>query len=483
MLTATPTTPTPTPAPAPAPIADSTPRTAIEPAGGLVLRLQATVLSHPRLIDAATAFASDLAEAMHCERVSVGLVKRASVRLVAVSSGRNLDAGSDTARALGAAMNEAFDQKSSLCFPPQAAALPLITLAHQRLALTGSCAATLSIPLMNLGRIGGIVTLERGTGTFADWEIALAEDAACFAGPLIELKRDAQEAWFTRLGGEVKARAARVAAPGHTGTKLAFWGALAIFCAATLIPLPYRVSAPARLEGSVQRVIVAPADGFLRQANVRAGDSVQAGQVLAELAGEDLELERRRRESELRQHENAYKGALARADRAQMVIHQARAGEAQAMLALIEVQVDRAQIRAPFDGVVIKGDLTQNLGAPVQRGEVLLTIAPNDRFRLIVEVEEADVGALAPDQHGKLALAASPDRTLGFEVRRIIPVATAADARNYFEVEAELDAAGMALRPGLRGVAKIDAGRRSLWWMLTHRAFAWLSLAFWSISP
>ena len=106
MLTAIPTTPTP----APAPIADSTPRTAIEPAGGLVLRLQATVLSHPRLIDAATAFASDLAEAMHCERVSVGLVKRASVRLVAISSGRNLDAGSDTARALGAAMNEAFDQ-------------------------------------------------------------------------------------------------------------------------------------------------------------------------------------------------------------------------------------------------------------------------------------------------------------------------------------------------------------------------------------
>jgi len=233
----------------------------------------------------------------------------------------------------------------------------------------------------------------------------------------------------------------------------------------------------------VQRAIVAPADGFLRQANVRAGDRVRAGQVLAELAGEDLALERQRRESELRQHENAYRGALARADRAQMVIHQAKAGEAQALLALIEVQIERAQITAPFDGVVIKGDLTQNLGAPVQRGEVLLTIAPSERFRLIVEVDEADIGAIEAGQAGRLALAARPDQTMGLTVRRIVPVATAADARNYFEVEAELDATGQPLRPGLRGVAKIDAGQRSALWMLTHRAVAWLALALWSIAP
>jgi len=165
------------------------------------------------------------------------------------------------------------------------------------------------------------------------------------------------------------------------------------------------------------------------------------------------------------------------------VIHQAKAGEAQALLALIEVQIERAQITAPFDGVVIKGDLTQNLGAPVQRGEVLLTIAPSERFRLIVEVDEADIGAIEAGQAGRLALAARPDQTMGLTVRRIVPVATAADARNYFEVEAELDATGQPLRPGLRGVAKIDAGQRSALWMLTHRAVAWLALALWSIAP
>jgi multidrug resistance efflux pump len=204
------------------------------------------------------------------------------------------------------------------------------------------------------------------------------------------------------------------------------------------------VSAPARLEGSVQRAIVAAADGFLQQANVRAGDTVKEGQVLAELASQDLQLERRRRESEMRQHENAYKTAQSRNDRAQMVISQLKAGEAQALLALVDGQIERARIQAPFDGVVIKGDLSQNLGAPVQRGEVLLTIAPSDSFRIIVEVEETDIAAIKPGQRGQLVLAAMPERRLDVTVQRVVPVATAADARNYFEVEASLDRRGRA---------------------------------------
>eukprot|EP01034_Spumella_vulgaris_P003030 gene3030-3915_t len=141
-----------------------------------------------------------------------------------------------------------------------------------------------------------------------------------------------------------------------------------------------------------------------RQAEL--GQRVKAGQVLAELASQDLLLERRRRESELAQHENAYRAALAHNDRAQMVVSQSRAGEAQALLSLTDSQLERARIVAPFDGIVIKGDLSQSLGAPVQRGEVLLTLAPNDSFRLIVEVDEADIAAIRPGQTGELALAA-----------------------------------------------------------------------------
>ena len=50
--------------------------------------------------------------------------------------------------------------------------------------------------------------------------------------------------------------------------------------------------------------------------------------MLAELAEQDLQLEHKRWASELAQHENAYAAAMARADRTQLVISQARADEA-----------------------------------------------------------------------------------------------------------------------------------------------------------
>jgi multidrug efflux pump subunit AcrA (membrane-fusion protein) len=205
--------------------------------------------------------------------------------------------------------------------------------------------------------------------------------------------------------------------------------------------------------------------------------------VLAQLSSQDLELERKRRESELRQHEGGYRAAQARNDRTQMVTYQAKAAEAQALLSLVESQLQRARIVAPFDGIVIKGDLSQNLGAPVQRGEVLMVLAPNDSFRLILEVDESDVGAVRPGQRGELALAAQPDHPLPFLTRRIVPVATTADGRNYFEVEAALQQALPQLRPGLSGVAKVEAGSQPLGWLLAHRAVDWLRLAWWKVAP
>ena len=80
--------------------------------------------------------------------------------------------------------------------------------------------------------------------------------------------------------------------------------------AATFVPVSYNVGAPARLEGSVQRIVAAPIDGFLDQVNVRPGDRVRANDVVAELAMRDLQAERAKRQSELAQHENLYGAAL-----------------------------------------------------------------------------------------------------------------------------------------------------------------------------
>jgi multidrug efflux pump subunit AcrA (membrane-fusion protein) len=444
------------------------------PAHGLLLRPLAAALSRGELGEAAAAFCSELCELLRCSRGSVGVMDHGELRLAGSSHPAELQGGQPGATSLLAAMQEALDQHQAVAWP-QLAGHDLVCLGQRQLAPSG---AACSVPLVDGTRIVGALTLERTGPGFTAAELATLADLSRLAGPVFALKTQLAQPWHRRA---VHAVRERLANPSRRTVHLAV-GALVLLLALA-IPLPWRVSAPARLEGSVQRAVVAATDGYLQQANVRPGDRVRAGQVLAELASQDLELERRRRESELRQHESAYRAAQARSDRAQMVTFQAKAAEAQAMLSLVETQLQRARIEAPFDGIVIKGDLSQNLGAPVQRGEVLMVLAPNDSFRLILEVDEADVGAIRADQRGALALAAQPDRTLPFVTRRIVPVASTAEGRNYFEVEAALEQGLPQLRPGLSGVAKVDAGWRPIGWLLAHRGLDWLRLAWWKVTP
>ena len=273
--------------------------------------------------------------------------------------------------------------------------------------------------------------------------------------------------------------------------------------ALALIPASYSVTAPARVEGAVQRVLAAPANGILKSSLVRPGDSVRQGQILAELLDRDLQLDRSKFQGEMAQHENAYAAAMARSDRSNMMIYQAKVAEARAQSDLVEQQLSRIQMQAPIDGVVIQGDLSQMLGSPVEKGQVLMTIAPKDEFRVIVELDERDIQSLKPGQAGRLVLSALPWDSVAIIVERITPMATVIDGRNVFEIEAKLtqspsqaqsqsqsssraQAATQAprdLRPGLRGVARVDVGRAPLLQVWTRRLAEHVRRFVWRWSP
>jgi multidrug resistance efflux pump len=191
-------------------------------------------------------------------------------------------------------------------------------------------------------------------------------------------------------------------------------------------------------------------------------------------------LERRKWESALAQHETAAPAALAASDRGQYIISEAKADEARAQIGLIDTWLARGRIVAPFDGLVIEGDLMQSLGAPVKRGEVLLTIAPKGEYRLVVEVDDRDIAAVRPGQHGEVVLGALAEDKLPFVVERVTPVASARDGRNFFEVFAKMDSAHDLLQPGLRGVARISAGEKTIAWIASHRLLDWVRVTLWS---
>lgn len=445
-----------------------------------VLQFQASVLSHETFSEAAAAFATEVAAMLHFDRAAIGFCERGHTRVIATSHTADFQPNAELFRAFGAAMDEALDQGSTISLPAPEGARPLITLAHADLGRRYG-GAVCTVPLVSRGSAFGALTLTRtDAGQPNAEDVALCEHLACIVGPILELKHESERPWHDRLRRGVRKLARRIAEPGNFASKLAAGVAVGLLLGLMFVPVQYRVGAQARIEGSVQRALVAPADGFLRQVHARPGDRVKADQVLAELAEDDLRLEHRKWQSELTQHENAASAALARTDRAQYVINQAKADEARAQLELVDTHLSRARVVAPFDGVVIKGDLSQSLGAPLRKGEVLLTVAASDQFRLLIEVDERDIAAVSAGQKGHVALGAMSDRALGFRVERVTPVASTRDGRNFFEVEGALDEAPTALRPGLQGVAKIEAGARPLAWIWTHRLTEWLRLTLWS---
>jgi multidrug resistance efflux pump len=216
---------------------------------------------------------------------------------------------------------------------------------------------------------------------------------------------------------------------------------------------------------------------------VRAGDTFVKSQVLSRLDNRELTLEHARLVSEREQLARKHRQALNAQDRSAMVVLAAQISQVDAQIALVKDKLARATLVAPFDGLIVSGDLSQLLGAPVEQGKVLFQVAPLDAYRAILEVDERDISFVANDQKGELVVSGIPHQHMDFSVQRITPVSTTREGRNYFRVEARLEGSFDRLRPGMEGVGKIATQQRKLIWIWTHSLVDWLRIWAWKQLP
>lgn len=453
--------------------------------GAVVLGLQARALGHERFAAAAGSVATELSLLLACERVSIGFHSQGRVRVAAMSGHADLRTRQNLVRSIAAAMEECLDQRSTVIHPLPRGSSAAVAVAHAELARISGQAAICTVPIVGRDRALGAIVFERRDG-FDAQALEIAKDVSLFVGPILELKHRVDAPVGGRIVEAVAPRGRRLAGTSWLTTGR-LGAAVAVLAAAVVLawPTTFRVVAPARVEGAVQRVMAAPTDGFLRTVAVRPGDAVRQGQVLLTLEDRELALERDKWTAEAAQLDKQYREALSKDDAAQIVIARSKLEQAQSQLELALRLLDRAQLKAPIDGVVITGDLSQAIGVPVKRGQELMTLAPDRRFRVVAEVDEQDIALLRDGQAAQVLFATFSGAALPFEVMRISPVATALDGRNVFEVEGRVDDGAVSrhggLRHGLRGVARIDIDERSqgaIWW---QRLSAWVQRTAWRL--
>jgi RND family efflux transporter MFP subunit len=450
---------------------------------GVALDVVAVAGEHTRLHASAVAVATDLATRLNCRRVCLGLAKRRGAKLIAISHAAWFEQKAQTVAAIEAAMEEALDQDSAVLVPALPETARRISIAATELGRLSGANALAAVPLTSGSETIGVLTFEREGDAFDAPTLRTLEAVGHALGPLIAAKAENEKFFAGRIATAAGDALRAVFGPRRPALKLALAAALGAAAWLAVATGEFRVTARASIEGSVQRAAVAPFEGFVATAPARAGDLVEEGQLLATLDDRELALEAARWRAEREQQVLRYQEALGRQDRAQARVLSAQVRQTEAQLALVEGKLARAQVRAPFRGIVVSGDLSQQLGAPVETGKVLFEVAPLDGYRVVLQVDERDLRYVAQGQGGQLVLTGMTGETFPVAITKITPVASAQDGRNVFRVEATVTDPNARLRPGMEGVAKLSVEDASLVWIWTRSLVDWARMSLWTWWP
>ena len=450
---------------------------------GSVLEATAILLSHGKLQQALFDTCNVLRQQLAGSRVAIGLAANSHVRLSTLSEAATFEKHASLTKAYQAAMEEAFDHGRLIQLPNPKTYKALDHPQHLALCQYTGAGAVLSMPILKGAHCVAVLTVEREASVFSEEDVLWLEAFAGLAGPIIDQRREAERGMLGRVRRDVHGILEKLFGSRHLSLKFASLCSLLLSVLLVFVPFDYRVSAKTVIEGEVQRVVAAPFEGFISEVWVRAGHSVKEGQVLAKLDDRELRMEETKWTGERDQYQQRLREALATRDLATMQISSAQLQQSQAELALVMDKIQRARLVAPFDGIVVSGDLSQKIGAPVETGKQLFEIAPLHSYRIILQVDERDIRHIQVGQAGQLVMTGIAGEPMAFQVANVTSVATAEEGNNFFRVEASLAEASQRLRPGMEGIGKIEVGERSLWWIITHSFGDWLTLSVWSWMP
>jgi len=425
---------------------------------------------------------AELTSEFACERVAFAEMQGHHCNIIALSNSADFDKRSNLVRRIADAMDESVEQDRAVLYPQENSRL--IQRAHQKLVRKHHLSSVATVPLVSSGKVFGAVTLIGSEDAPLDSKaLGLCQQILSLLTPFLVLKRDQERSSFAKSIDSIGSGFGALLGARYLKTKFAIIMVAALLTMASFVEADFRITANAVLEGEVQRVVAAPISGYLLSSAVRAGDTIRRGDVMARLNDSELQLELTKLNGGLQKSRREYREAQSSRDLVGVRVIKEQINQILAQIELIDQQLQSINLTAPFDGVVIEGDLSQALGSPVGRGDTLFKIAPLNDYRIILKVDEREISYVEQGQDGLLTLSSLSGQSMPIRIERITSVARAEDGANFFRVEASLPESGGELRPGMQGIGKINAGRERLLWIWTHQFIDWLKLWVWSWWP
>jgi multidrug resistance efflux pump len=270
---------------------------------------------------------------------------------------------------------------------------------------------------------------------------------------------------------------------GSRGVRRIALGALALVVLAALIPVPLTALAPAEITSLKPIPVTSPMEGVVRQVLVKPNQQVSAGEVVAVLddtairnklavAEKALDIAR----ADLQRA--TYKSFSDDASRMELQVLESRVREKAAEVAYLSELLGRLKLAAPQSGIAVFTEAEDWHGKPVQIGERIMTIADPSLIDVTVYVAPEDAVELEPGARVVVFLHADPLSSLEAKITRSSYEAVPSpDGTLAYVVRAELRPGHKFPRVGLRGTAKVYAGRVSLAYYLFRKPLGYLRRA------
>ena len=443
------------------------------------------VYEHDRFKAMAIAFCNQLAGALNAQRVAVGIARRGRVKLTGISHSDDVARNTGMAQGIERLMEEAVDQSAVVVYPAPEGAMQICRAAEEFVAAHGP-RSVCTAPVAYDGESDLCIVVERAAGEHFD---ASDVDLIQLAGELCVarlVEASHRDRWFgARAAGATRRTLSSVLGPENTWIKFFVVMALTALVYICVATGPDNVEASFIVQPQLKRVIASPFDGIIAASEIREGDLVEAGAtVLAALDDSELRLERvaaiAERSALLKQAEQD----RASGDPTEATLATLRAKALENRVALLDARIARSTIVSPVDGVVLTGDLTRQIGAPVKEGQTLFELAPQGRLIAELRVDDSDIWRVQVGQTGELANVSHADRKVPFLVERIYPMADVMDGRNVFRVEVRLGdeqtpATADWLEPGVVGQARVLTGEARYINLWTRDIINWVRMKLW----
>jgi RND family efflux transporter MFP subunit len=244
-------------------------------------------------------------------------------------------------------------------------------------------------------------------------------------------------------------------------------------------PLPLRVDGTAVVAPAHAAHVGTEVEGVIRVVNVREGQPVRKGTVLASL--EDWEFQ-----SALAAAKAKYETAVSQMDRAlsnndgaEAGIQRAQADYWQSEVARAEQRLNGTLLRSPLDGVVATQQIENLVGRKLKFGDTFADIVDNSKALVDVQVEESDIALLRAGEKASLKLDSYPTHTFHGDVVVVSPQAQLHGEERVFYARVSVPNPDGTLLAGMQGRAKISTGWRPAGVVMFRRVAMWMWSKLW----